>query len=230
MIKRVAIFVEGLTEQEFVIRLLSELAGKKNIEFDIYKQSRGYLSWSELRSDAPSPIVHIMIANCSNDEQVKSQIMERYDSLKSAGYSLIIGLRDVYPFCKKEIPCLKKGLLLGLPADKTIPIKIHLAIMEIEAWFIEEKKHFVRIDINITSDKIIANGFDYNEIFAHELPKPAETLGEIYQSVGKGYTKRMRSIQRTIDALSYDELYLETRKKSPSLDEFITSLESVISN
>ncbi len=223
MPRKFAIFVEGLTEQEFTIQLLTELAGKHGITFEVHLQHQGKLSFSELRSHQ-SPTIHVLVANCCNDGQVKSQIKDRYNSLQSAGYSLIIGLRDVYPFNHSDIENLRKNLLVGLP-NSTTPIHIHLAIMEIEAWFLEETTHFDRIDNNISTNNLIANGFDFSNMRAYDLPHPAETLSNIYRSVGKGYSKNKRQVQRTINALSYEDLYINTTTKSPSLKEFITSLE-----
>lgn len=223
MSKKFAVFVEGATEQEFTIRLLTELAGHYSIEFEIHTQHRGSLNFTELRTNQ-TPDIHILVANCCNDEQVKSQIIDQYESLKLAGYSLIIGLRDVYPFNHDDIETLERGMSFGLPAGDT-PIHIHLAIMEIEAWFIEETTHFSRIDNGITLATLVDNGFDHNNICASELAHPAETLGNIYKHVGKGYSKNKRQVQRTIDALSYEELYINTRQKSPSLDNYIISLE-----
>jgi len=223
MTKKFAVFVEGLTEQEFTIRLLTELAGSHGIAFEVHTQHKGYLSWSELRTNQ-SPVIHVLVANCCNDEQVKSQIKDRYELLKSDGYSLIVGLRDVYPFSHDEIPLLEKNLLVDLPTG-SLPIHLHLAIMEIEAWFLEEITHFSRIDNKITTAELIANGFDHINVCACDLPHPAETLGKIYQRVGKGYSKNKRQLQRTIEAISYEELYVNTRQKAPSLDKFITSLE-----
>lgn len=225
MTKKFAVFVEGLTEQEFTIRLLTELAGRHGITFELHRQHQGSLSFSELRSHE-TPVIHVLVANCCNDGQVKSQIKDRYQSLKLAGYSLIIGLRDIYPFCHDDIAKLEENLLVGLPCDDDLPIHIHLAVMEIEAWFLEEVKHFSRIDKNISIDELIASGFDHTKIRAYELPHPAETLSKIYQSVGKGYSKNKRQVQRTIDALDYEELYVNTCQKAPSLASFIASLEA----
>lgn len=54
MTKKFAVFVEGLTEQEFTIRLLTELAGRHGITFEVHHQHLGRLALSELRShEAP---------------------------------------------------------------------------------------------------------------------------------------------------------------------------------
>jgi len=225
MTRKFAVFVEGLTEQEFTIRLLTELASNYHIEFEIYNQHRGQLIYSELRSimENGSLSVQVLIVNCCNDEQVKSQIIDQYASLTEAGYNLIIGLRDVYPHTHSDIDKLTKHLFTGMP-NSNIPVRLHLAILEIEAWFIEESTHFSRIDNKITSSQLASAGIDSKNL-ASDLEHPAKTLDLVYKSVGKRYSKNKRQIERTIDALSYEELYINTRHKAPSLDSFIRSLE-----
>ncbi|MDQ6979636.1 MAG: DUF4276 family protein [Mariprofundaceae bacterium] len=225
MARKFAIFVEGLTEQIFTIRLLSELASNHHIEFKVREQYKGRLGNSKFISimENGSPFVHVLIANCCNDEQVKTQIKDQYDSLTANGYNLIIGLRDVYPLTHSDIKQLTKHLFTGMP-NASVPVHFHLAILEIEAWFIEEQSHFSRIDKNITISQLASHGVT-PEGLASDLSHPAEMLDLIYQSVGKRYNKEKNQIERTIDALSYEELYINTRYKAPSLDGFITSLE-----
>lgn len=226
MTRKLAVFVEGLTEQEFVIKLITELAGTRDIAFEVALQKNGHLSIVEMRCNENStPELHILVANCSCDNQVKSQIRDQYQRLKAADYSMIIGLRDVYPFSASEIPQLKENLNTGLPND-SIPIHLHLAIMEIEAWFLEELSHFPRIDARLNINHLISNGFDPNSTRAYQLPNPAKTLDDIYKETDKRYNKNKRQIQRTVDALCYEELYMNVRQNSASLDTFISSLET----
>lgn len=225
MTKKLAVFVEGLTEQEFTIRLLSELAGNQIIKFEILRQNKGHLSFVEFRTNlSQEPAIHVLVANCCHDKQVKSQINYHYKKLITDGYDLIIGLRDVHPFKPSDIPKLEENLLKGLTKGN-IPIHMHLAIMEIEAWFLEEISHFPSIDKKITITEIIANGFDFKKIRAHDLQQPSVTLDNIYKAVGKRYNKTRKNIQRTVKVLSYEELYINTRLKALSLDKFINSLK-----
>ncbi len=226
MSKKFAVFVEGFTEQEFTIKLLTDLAGNHGLTFEVHLQHKGKLSFSELRSHQ-SPTIHVLVANCCTDGQVKPQIIDRYKLLKSAGYTLIIGLRDVYPLTHNDIQQLENNLSFGLPVG-SVPIHMHLSIMEIEAWFLEEITHFERIDEKITKSELITNRFDPKNSYAFNLPHPSQTLNKIYQSVGKAYNKNKRQVQRTVDALSYEELYINVRQKAPSLNKFITSLETGI--
>ncbi len=223
MSKKLAIFVEGLTEQEFTIQLIIELAGKHNVSFELLRQDMGHLSFVELRHHL-SPTIHVLVANCCTDNQVKSQIADQYRSLQSAGYSLIIGLRDVYPLAHVDIPQLEYNLNIGLPTGLPA-IHMHLAILEIEAWFLEELTHFQRIDPGITLPAVIANGFDYLNVRADDLPRPANTLDAIYKSGGKRYKKTTRHIQRTVDALSYEDMYVNVSSKLPAFNNFLLSLE-----
>lgn len=234
MSRKFAVFVEGLTEQEFTIRLLTELAVKCGIALEIQKQYKGTLSFVELRNLHTSPQhpqpIHVLIANCCSDYQVKQQIKDNYKTLAAQGYSLIVGLYDVYPLTHSEIQDVLDAQPIGLP-NGDIPIQLHLAILETEAWFLEEITHFSRIDPNITAKELVDNGFDHNKFPAHTLPHPSKTLDEIYSSVGKRYTdndgkKNRARIKRTVDALSFVELFDNTRHKVPSLGKFITSLET----
>ena len=112
MTKKLAVFVEGLTEQEFTIRLLSELAGNQVIKFEILRQNKGHLSFVEFRTNlSQEPAIHVLVANCCHDKQVKSQINYHYKKLITDGYDLIIGLRDVHPFKPLDIPKLEENLL-----------------------------------------------------------------------------------------------------------------------
>ena len=76
--KKFAVFVEGSTEQEFVIRLLKDLAGSKQLQFEIYDQHRGYLQLKSFAHPEENPEWMVLIANCHNDEQVKTQIIDNY--------------------------------------------------------------------------------------------------------------------------------------------------------
>lgn len=230
MSKKIAIFVEGLTEQEFVIKLITELAGKRGIIFDIRKQFRSLLELVEMRTEGTQETeIFVLMVNCANDAQVKSQIRDQFETLKSAGYSAIIGLRDIYPeFQKEDVPKIQQLLYKGLMNDPELPIKLHLAILEVEAWFLEELSHYERIDEGITMEKIISAGFDPSLIRGYDIAHPADTLHSIYNSVGKAYKKNTAQILRTVNALSYDSLYVDVRGKSPSFDEFVSSLEASI--
>lgn len=228
MPKKIAVFVEGQTERIFTMRLIVELVGEKKVVIQHANQNKGVISFTpvdlEITEEAHA---FLLLIDCKSQEQVKTQILDQYEKLKGAGYSVIIGLRDIYPKSHNEIELVKSGTIRGLP-NTNPPIEFHFSILEVEAWFIEEKSHFYRIDSRITPDLIIDNGFDYNNITAADLTHPAETLKAIYRAAGTWYSKSKDKIERTVSALCFEEIYTNTRLRAPSLDRFIHSLERAI--
>ncbi len=224
--KRLAIFVEGYTEQVFILKLLAKLAQQRIVAFEIKSQKFGILTTIR-RSPLTNPDWYILIVNCNTDNQVKTKIIESYSSLCLLGYDCIIGIRDIFPKQHKDIERLEKNLMSGLPSGN-IPILIHLAILEIESWFIEEISHFQRVDARLTHQVIAANGFDYERVNAADIPYPAETLDRIYQLVGKTYGKTKADIHRTIEALDFDAMTNAVRKKASSLHQVLNSIENTL--
>lgn len=225
---KIAIFVEGLTEQEFFSRLLKELAGQRRLQIEVSQQFQGTLQVHISTSGAMNPVDwHILIANCQNDDQVKTQIVDNYQSLAAGGYAYIIGIRDAFPLTHADLPSLTANLQTGLP-NGAVPIEIHLAVMETETWFLEEHTHFSRIDQGLTHAAIKAAGFDISAARAEDIPNPAAILNAIYQSVGKAYKKTRRQIQRTVDAIDYQRLGTDVRKRSPSLAAVLGTLETAL--
>ncbi|MFZ6780629.1 hypothetical protein ACO0LD_27675 [Undibacterium sp. Ji83W] len=224
MTKKIAIFVEGYTEQEFTIRLVTEIAGLRGVTFELQEQFQGILQAKGMKSQDPNNEFYVLIVNCCTDNQVKSQIRDQYNSLSTNGYSKIIGLRDVFPFTHTDLSNLRAVLTAGLPCGST-PIDIHLAEMEIEAWFIDERTHYEQIDSTMTVSEIVNRGFDIVGVQGHQWPNPAQTLHAIYKAWGKSYTKKAKHRVRTIDAIDMTEIYVNVRPNAPTLDQFINSIE-----
>ncbi|MFK5975899.1 MAG: hypothetical protein QM493_05280 [Sulfurovum sp.] len=75
------------------------------------------------------------------------------------------------------------------------------------------------------------------ENFEKDIPNPADTLDSIYKLVGKKYItiqdgkkkKKTRQINRTVQAIDYENLYLHTKEKVPSLKELIDTLNEFFS-
>lgn len=229
--KKVAIFVEGMTEQEFAVKLVSALVGSKGLHFDLRRQFGGKVVISH---SVPTGDIdfYVLIVDCANDEQVKTQIREQYPTLVTAGYTAIIGLRDVYPLSRSDIPAIQSGLSNNLPIGVVTP-QMHLAVMEVEAWFIGETTHFAQINNTLTVPYIVNNGFDIVGQLADLWPQPAKVLDEIYKLVNARYVrpngqKTKRRVMRTINALSFEELYLNVRYQLPAFNEFLTSIEGAL--
>ena len=157
--KKVALFVEGQTEQIFVSELLNQLFSEQKI--NIVKREMAKLHYNisieKLTADNAKDY-YFLICDCGSDDKVKSCILDNYQKLKKSGFNYIIGLQDFFnPKRRKAgitVQQLKKGLNFGL--DQIIPTEIFLAIQEIEAWIIAEDRHYETILPDFSLDNINA--------------------------------------------------------------------------
>lgn len=234
--KRIAFFVEGLTEQLFLQKLIKEVFSENKIAIESTKiqggSSKVKISFTTISASAitDNTQYYILIYDCGGENNVRSYINEQRENLIKSNYSKIIGIRDVYPdFQRSDITRLKKGLSYELPQ---IPIKTEfiLAVMEIEAWFLSESTHFSKIDSHLTLDLIKEKlNFNPSTDNMENRESPALDLHCCYKLVGKGYSKKESSLTRTLEALDYAELYFNLPSKIPSLQQLITELDNFIS-
>ena len=228
--KKLAIFVEGQTEQIFVGKLLEEIAGQKNIRINIRAKDPKQIGriTSINMSDMTNHSIqyYVLIYNCCNDDALVSDISEQYASLVNDGYNKIIGLRDVYPkFAISEIDKLERGLKFSLRGKDFA--KVVLAVMETEAWFLSEWKHFEKISPILTPAKIHEKlGFNPQTDDMEERPNPAEDLNRVYQLAGRSYQKRRKQTETIVSSLDYDFLYLELVEKVHRLGEFVSHINT----
>jgi hypothetical protein len=228
--KKIAIFVEGQTELHFVHRLVTEIAGYGVARVDLWIHRGGV--FSPIRSEGPPEEfadVLVMIVNCGGDASVKSSILERRELLAAKGYTVIMGLLDLFPKTLAEKERFEAGLAKGLEFPGQT-IKIFLAIAEVEAWFLSESTHFERVDSALSLDRIRAEiGFDpASPTIENDVPHPATKLKQIYALVNRPYRKREAETHSMVSHLDFDEMYTTVRSVSGSLDAFISCLESAI--
>lgn len=227
--KKLAIFVEGRTEQVFVIKLLTEIVDNKSIFIEEQKNTKGEnFKTIRISSKTSEQKYYILICDCRNDERIKTSIIDRCKKLYENKYEKILGLRDVYPFELEDVPKLKKWSLYNVPT-KYMPIHIILAQMEVEAWFLAETTHFPRIHSSLTLDAIknVLNfdpSVDDVEIRTH----PAQDLHNVYSLANFAYTKKERNINRTVNALDYSNIYLNLKDRIKNLSIFIEEIDSFL--
>lgn len=223
--KRLAIFVEGQTEKIFVRKLLEEIAGKNNIAIidqDVVGKRNNRITVLTMGDSVTLQTkYYILIYNSGADNSVVSDIRDQYGSLVQSGYSKVIGLRDVYPTLFTQKSDLERGLQRVLPKG-TIPAHIVLAVMEIEAWFLAEWNHFVKINPKLTTALIQTSlGFNPEIDDVEQRTHPAEDLHQIYQLVGRAYRKHRYQVDTIVSKLDYEFLYLHVINTVPSFGKFV---------
>jgi hypothetical protein len=175
---------------------------------------------------------YVLIVNCAGDSNVKSDIIERYHSLKRSGYSAVIGLRDVYgQFRYEDVPRLRAAMKVGMPEEEDGPeVTLLLAIMEIEAWFLGEYTHFERVNPKLTIERIrAAVRFDPSRDDLEQRWHPAEDLDRIYKLAGTRYTKQRSNLERTLELLDYRFFISNVSRRFCDAGRLITALGKQLS-
>jgi hypothetical protein len=225
--KKAALFVEGQTELIFAKKLLSEIAGKSKITFIEAEKKCGKVLYGKPEGQ-PDSVFMILIVDCHGDHSVKSTVLDQRASLSAAGYCLILGLRDVHPKTAAEIPVVEAAMKYGVPT-KGVKTRILLAVMEIEAWFLAETSHFIKMDAALTKDYIIEKcGIDHDHHDFESVEHPSKLLHEIYSSAGLKYLKKRSQISKTVESLDFANIYLNMPNKYKYLKELVGEIDEFI--
>lgn len=240
--KKVAFFVEGPTEADFITALLKELVKRRGISLKHYEFSGGgddnprvsTLTFQEDTNPSVEYLVHIYIS--SGDNRVNSDVLEVLPNLQRLGFSAIIVLKDLRgdhidgtPKKEEELPYFEAGdrfAFTGTP----IPIASVIAVMEIETWFLGETNHYVRYCSKLTPELIKESkhitGVDPFNDRLEGIEMPAETLDRIYYLVKRHYSKKERVRKKTINALDWTNLYMVLPKRIVKLNELVTAVDN----
>jgi hypothetical protein len=233
--RRLAIFVEGYTELLFIEKLIREVAELKNTAIHLRQIKGGghnsgipkkYIEL-QITSATPAPSHYFLIVDCGGEDLVAQRIREEQATLTRSGYEAIIGIRDVYPkFTHLDIPKLTRGLRYGLKTN-LCHVQFVLSVMELEAWFLAEHTHFVRVDPVLNCELIQTKlGFDpANEGMTKRLT-PRQDLSAAYSLVAAQYIKGAAS--STIDRLDFAHVYTELRERIPDLNVLISAIDNFI--
>jgi hypothetical protein len=223
--KKVAFFVEGQTEAVFIYNLLLNWFSCPHLKITWQRR----VSWrtEELEAfDGGDAIYHFLILDCGGDEGVKSAILDRMPDLLGAGYSEIIGVRDLYPLELNELQRLKEGLAADLP--NAPPIEFIVVCREIETWFIRERKHFLKLSDKLTTQAILdATGFHLENGDPLDIPHPAAFLHTVFQICGRKYRKREHEIRAIVESLDYGDFCMALPSKSHDIAQLMNALARV---
>jgi len=257
--KKIAIFVEGETELEFVSQFLVELAGRNNITINRYKYEGGgrnipqriahflgEFPKNEEKSNEKSQAdkkFQVNIYASSNDDKVNSDMMEQAETLEQSGFERVIGLRDLrgqkpdgQPITLADLPRMELANNFVENQCQPLRAKIIVAVMEIETWFLVETNHYDSIHSTLTKelvksnlDNLGFNPYDENTDTLTQIADPVQALKSVYQLAGKEYSKKRKTRKRAIERLDYANLYLHTRHRLTKLDDFVTELDDFLS-
>jgi len=229
--RKLAIFVEGLTEQILVRQMLQSVLDRNRIAIQTVKITGGHsvrMSFTVMRAAHVDNLTdyYVLVYDCGGETNVKSYMMTQREKLLKSGYKMVLGLRDVYPnFEQGDLPKLKRGLNHGL-SQKGARTRIHLAVMETEAWFLGEFHHFRKVNRKLTPEYIKKHaGFNPRTENMEARERPAEDMKVIYRLVGHDYTKKRDRLNAVVRKLDFGYFTHGLTERMPSLRAFVQDLE-----
>jgi hypothetical protein len=230
--KKIALFVEGQTELVFAKELVRHLALARRLcistaKFEGGKNHARHLVEFKMGKHRSVAQAYVMIYDCGGDERVKTDIIEQLPGLSRAGYACVIGIRDVYPN-GAHLEQIRRFLYAGIPKTPT-EVRICLAVQEVEAWFLAEEHHYARMrpGFRLWQASEIA-GIDLAHESTEGIPHPAQTLREIYTTMGFGYRKSKMQVERLVEHLDYQNLICNVRRRVPSFGSLVEELEKFL--
>lgn len=233
-IKKIALFVEGQTEQIFMIRFVQEFLGKDNV-YIIIKRSRGGTNIPKqeivrTRLIGRKPKYMVLICDCGADNRVKSEVMDNANSLKEAGYKHIIGIRDLYPLSEDNLKRLTDGLNFLPHRLNNLHNLLTFIVMvqEMETVFLDESSHLLKVDKRLNGHFIKRRlGFDPFHENAITRKHPSSDLNSIYKLVGKSYSKKYWQVKKLVNKLDFNNIKNRVRYDLLALNHLFRIFEDV---
>lgn len=229
--RKLAIFVEGLTEQILVRKMLQAVLDRNRIAIQAVKITGGHnvgMSFTVMRAAHVEyeTDFYVLVYDCGGETNVKSYLLSQREKLVKSGYRMVLGLRDVYPsFEPEEMSKLEKGLNRHLP-QKGARTHIHLAVMETEAWFLGEFHHLRKVSRKLTPEFVERHlGFNPRTGNMEDRREPAADLKAIYQLVGHDYTKKRDRLNSVVSKLDFHYFTHGLCERMPGLRKFVDELE-----
>jgi hypothetical protein len=200
--KKIAIFLEGQSELIFIRHFLPQVIGWEKISFKCFKLYSDDMQPERYDYTNEKANVHFLIVNVRNDEKVLTAVKDREKWLIQKGYEKIIALRDMYSqeYYRRSNGVIDKNVTKKFidQANTTIKnmsdpskIKMHFAIMELEAWFLGMYGVFERVKPELNIAYIEGKlGFNLSVIDPQtSFFKPADDMDRIFRLVGLRYQK-----------------------------------------
>lgn len=243
--KKIAIFVEGETEYDFIKKFLEQIIGERKINIVVNKMIGGNKNSAIPRSISTTTQHYIDEADfqasifiSANHENVLSDIIDQKDRLINQGFLQIIGLRDIrgdqngQKLTHKNLPDIERVHRLIEGKCYPTPTKIITAVMEIEAWFLAETNHYSCIDDRLTREFILSKTSDLGfNPFSDDLtlrPEPTEDLKLLYGLVKKTYSKKESVRRKTINCLDYCNLKDVVSMKIEPIKQLFDNFDSFL--
>lgn len=237
--KRIEIFVEGISELIFVRDILQKIYNHDATTVYIHCNSLNTSTnstnlWTFGNTNAT---YHIEITDTGSYTKLLSAITNRRNRLSENNAGLVLGLRDIdsqeYEEYKKDhcrdeaIQKVEEGVLRGLSSVTfDMEVKIFYAVTELEAWFLALHKIFPQIDSRLTNNFIKTSlGLDLENIDPEKnLEKPSDDLLAILALINN-HDDKPRRTNVVISKITLELIEEIKNQKVSRMHQFIEQLK-----
>jgi hypothetical protein len=232
MPRRIAFFVEGQTESIFLPELLREYL-PVNSNLHVTRKRQHGEAMFEVSVRGPQPLFaefEVLIVDCGCDDKVLSYALDQLPYLHNVGYESLTLLRDLYPLTAGDHAGLLQNAVEELNSAP-IPTELHIAIREIEAWFLGDVAVLQRMDAVLTRQFVEANAnILISPGMVESIPHPAALLDHIFGRIGLRYKKSEDEVWSLVSKLDYVTLLAESAVQIPSLSKFLNRIDCVFAD
>ena len=197
--RKLAVFVEGQTEQVFVREFLKQWYGYdvNVVGFDCYNLFAKEFCDAEYKYGSEDSDNYFMIVNVGNDNSVLSSIIGRLKFLRNKGFQLVVGLRDMYS--SQYIKDAQKHEIVDEVSQQHVE-SVKEVLRDIEDGVFE------RLDSRLTQDFVSQNlNISLDDDPEKTVFHPAAELGKMYALVGKQYDKHKSDISSIMSLITKDD-------------------------
>lgn len=228
-----AFFVEGQTERIFLEKFIAEYFTFPAAVSESKKIVGDNIVSIRINSHSKNTGLYFLIYDVGNDERVATQMIEKVRNMvETQNYKMIFGLRDLYPNPRNKKSEIVKQI--NNEFEKTgfmNNLKIVIAVMEIESWFLSDCDVFSKINNVLTTDNIFAQlELNLQDSNPEDFDKPSNIIDKILRLIGDRYEKTESDSYKIISRLDFCKLCLDENvlTKVHSLKYLLDSLNLAI--
>lgn len=236
-----AVYVEGKAEMLFVADVLQKYSGfdPKKVGFRcITLNNDTFLPVKYPIQGDESSASFYQIVNVNNDNLVVSKLKKDIPGLVEQGFEVILGLRDVYgdlykSFVNEQV--IDRGIIAEMHAAQSeqiandaVTTRLHLAIMEYEAWMLALIGNFVASRGSSVEDIEQQLNIDLHTDVEETVYHPYNWVQKIYKLLGESYHKHESDQMSFLSTLQLEDY--EALRHSGRCTSFGKFLDGLLDN
>lgn len=203
---KIGIFVEGQTERIFVEKLLREYVGSSHLELMSVKSIGERIIIITKGAYCQQADYYFLLFDASGDARVVSAMLDRAEGMiRGKSYNKIIGLRDLHPHGRAEKQRVINSALSKFQTTSVAnKLRIILAVMEIESWFLVDPYLFGRLHQKLTCQLIKQRlNIDLATDSPESYPRPSQVVRRILALCGHRYKKTKQQVSRICSNIDF---------------------------